>query len=189
MCGIGITSLLSPVSTKGCLAAYPLWRFRYYYIVFFEVILLNYLISAGKAVEDNQWWLELFWKFAVPGEYFEIHCWVKERNEQIIAARFGETACFGFPNLKVFNGILTERLIHYLSEKRSTERYPFCSKNIPFYTMHIGDSFSSEDYGTRIVLKAKSRKDKEKIDLILNNINTNINIDQISVNRDNWRLT
>lgn len=172
---------------KGVLmAAFPLWRFDYKAFCFSEVFRLDILISAEKTVDDNQWWKDIFRLVVAPGDYFEIHCWSKENKEIQIAEQFGEQACFGMPNLKIMHGTLNERLVSFLltQEKPKSQFY---NKMIPFYTIHIGDLFSSEDYGTKVILRNKSKRDKEQIEKVLFNIDTEIKTYYKNKKQDIWR--
>lgn len=126
---------------------------------------MDMLISAEKTVKDNQWWKDIFRIFVTPGDYFEIHCWSNENKEIQIAEQFGERSCFGMPNQKIIHGTLNE-------EKPNSRNY---NKMVPFYTIHIGDLFSSEDYGTKVILRNRSKREKEQIEKILFNIDADVN--------------
>ena len=124
---------------------------------------LQIVISAGDSVDSNFWWKELLLFFAHPGEYFEIHCWKNGIGEIETAKQFGEIACFQLPNFIIINGIINEKIIHFFKNVDKPEKYSGYNKMVPFYTLHIGGFFFSEDYGTRMILKPESSKDKIEI--------------------------
>lgn len=149
---------------------------------------MSLFISADNNITDNLWWKDLFQIFANPGDYFEIHCWFDESRELKIAQKFGEKACYGMPDLKIIHGTLTDRLISYLLNEEKPGDCTCYNKMVPFFTIRVGDHFSSEKYGTEIILKSRSPKDEERVKRVLKNMGENIKMYQNKDNHDNWRI-
>ena len=149
---------------------------------------MNLFISVNNEISDNQWWKDLLSICAVPGEYYEIHCWADENRELQLANRFGEKACYGMPDLKIIHGTLTERLISYLLMEEKPADCTCYNKMVPFFTIRIGEHFSSEKYGTEIILKTRSATEIQRINRILDNMGNNIKIYKNMDNQDNWRI-
>lgn len=128
---------------------------------------MSLLITANQTVKDNQWWREIFRIHARIGEYFEIHCWSDELKELRLAEEFGQSACFSIPDMKIVHGTVTERFVSYLLHSSKPIDCQCYNKMVPFYTIRIGNHFSSEKYGTEVILQSKSAMEKEKIAYIL----------------------
>ena len=128
---------------------------------------MSLFISADNNITDNQWWKDLFQIFANPGDYFEIHCWLDESRELKIAQKFGEKACYGMPDLKIIHGTLTDRLISYLLNEEKPGDCTCYNKMVPYFTIRIGSSFSSEKYGTEILLNTDHIVQQDMIEDII----------------------
>ena len=125
------------------------------------------MITADDAVCENQWWKELFCLYAKPGLYFEIHCWSDEAEALSAACQYGNVACYNMPDIKIVHGILTERLIGcFLREERPADRSVY-NKMIPFFTIRIGNNYSSENYGTQVLLQTDKSVCMDMIDKII----------------------
>jgi hypothetical protein len=134
------------------------------------------MISSNKGIKDKRWWMEIFRMFVHSGEYFEIHCWKNELDAIGIAEQFGEIACFDIPNFKIIHGLIHERFVDFYWDELRPIDNKYYQRIVPFYTIHIGDDFSSEEYGSRILLRNRSEQEKEQIEHILLTINENIKI-------------
>ena len=135
---------------------------------------MNLMITADQSVKDNQWWRDLFQICAKTGDYFEIHCWQDEKTELRLAEDYGDIACYSIPDMKIVHGTISDRLLAYLeyvSKPRDSECY---NKMVPFYTVRIGNHFSSEKYGTEIMLNSRSPKIEKQILAILSGIEPGI---------------
>ena len=137
---------------------------------------MSMMVTADNIVNDNHWWRELLRVYAKPGEYFEIHCWSDEKNEFLLAAEFGSPACYLLPDMKVVHGTMTERMISYLLNGRKPVDSQCYNKMVPFFTIRIGNHFSSEKYGTEIILQSRSLQEKELIARILSNAPEGISV-------------
>lgn len=131
---------------------------------------MSLMISIDNAVSNNQWWKDLLRLFAKPGEYFEIHCWLDETEELRIAGEFGKIACYSMPDIRIVHGTLTDRLISILLNMSKPVDCECYNKMVPFFTIRIGDDFSSEKYGTEIILKSRTTFESEKVEKILSTI-------------------
>lgn len=137
---------------------------------------MSLMITADNTVNDNHWWRELLRIYAKPGEYFEIHCWSDEKNEFMLAEEFGEPACYSLPDMKIVYGTMTERMISYLLYGRKPVNSQCYNKMVPFYTIRVGNHFSSEKYGTEMILKSRSLQEKELIAKILSDAGRGISV-------------
>lgn len=131
---------------------------------------MDLMISVDDLTPNNQWWKELFRLYARSGEYFEIHCWSDEAEELALAKRYGSTACYAMPDIKIVHGILTDELIRlFLLEEKPAD----CScynKMVPFFTVRIGSAYSSEKYGTEVLVTSKGPSQEESIKRIISTI-------------------
>jgi hypothetical protein len=128
---------------------------------------MELMITADDSVCDNQWWKRLFELYAKPGLYFEIHCWADEADALLSAARYGDVACFGMPDIKIVHGILNERLIRsFLREAKPSDRSCY-NRMVLYFTVQIGSSFSSEKYGTEILLNTDHIVQKNMIEDVI----------------------
>lgn len=137
---------------------------------------MSMMIIADDAVSDNRWWRELFRIYAKPGEYFEIHCWSDEKKEFLLAEEFGEPACYSLPDIKIIHGTMTDRMISYLLYGSKPVDSQCYNKMVPFFTIRIGNHFSSEKYGTEIILQSRSLQEKELITKILSDAGQGISV-------------
>ena len=149
---------------------------------------MSFMISVGNSADNNLWWKDLLRLYAVPGEYFEIHCWSDERKELQVAEQFGERACYGMPDMKIIHGTLTEKLISFLLNEKKPSDCDCYNKMTPFFTILIGEYFSSEKYGTEIILKSRSSREEKQIQEIVSCLNTKAKIYTNTANSNNWRL-
>lgn len=148
---------------------------------------MTYMISVERTAEDNFWWQELLRLFAKPGEYFEIHCWADEVKELKIAEQFGERACYGMPDLIIVHGTLTEKMVSYLLNEKKPVDCACYNKMNPFFTILIGEHFSSEKYGTEIILKSRFPKEDKQIEQIISCLKSKAKIYHSINNSNNWR--
>ena len=125
--------------------------------------------------------------YARPGEYFEIHCWADETRQLKIAEQFGERACYGMPDLKIIHGTMSEKLISYLLGEEKPKDCECYNKMVPFFTIVIGDHFSSEKYGTEIILKSRNKKEEKQIDQVLKSLESKAKIYRNHDNPNTWR--
>ena len=113
---------------------------------------MDLMLTADNLVSQNQWWKDILRLYALPGETFEIHCWSDERDALALAAKYGSPSSFTIPDIKIIHGVLTDQLIEYfLLEDRPSECSSY-NRMTYFFTVRIGDGYSSESYGTEILL-------------------------------------
>ena len=146
---------------------------------------MRLLISVEKPSADYQLWKDIFKIFADPGEYFEIHCWKNENDEIQMASQFGEIACFDIPSITIIYGTVNERFIAFILNEEMPYEKKFYNKIVPFYTVHIGDHFSFEDYGTRIILNMKSNQQKNQVEKLLESVNATV---KHTSKQEIWRI-
>lgn len=131
---------------------------------------MDLMISVDDSTPDNTWWKEIFRLYARSGEYFEIHCWSDEAEELALAKRYGSTACYAMPDIKIVHGILTDELIRlFLLEEKPADRSCY-NKMVPFFTVRIGSAYSSEKYGTEVLVTSKGPSQEESIKRIISTI-------------------
>lgn len=131
---------------------------------------MDLMISVDDSTPDNRWWKELFRLYARRGEYFEIHCWYDEVEELSVAKDYGTTACYAMPDIKIVHGILTDELIRYFLHEEKPMDCRCYNKMVPFFTVRIGRTYSSEKYGTEILVTSKGPSEEESIERIINSI-------------------
>lgn len=137
---------------------------------------MNVLITADNSVCDNQWWKDLFVACVKPGDYFEIHCWQDEKTELRLAGDYGDTACYSIPDMKIVHGTMSDRMQAYLEHVGKPSDAHGYNKMVPFYTIRIGNHFSSEKYGTEIMLNIKSPKSVKQVLNILGRMGRGITV-------------
>jgi len=165
----------------------PFVEIQLLYNIHMGVIILGVMITIDNSVGSNQWWKDLCSLFARPGEYFEIHCWLDESEALQIARQYGSVACYGMPDLKVIHGTLTDRFISFLMNEDKPQDCDCYNKMIPFFTIRIGECFSSEKYGTEIILQSRSKVELERINKIISNVSPNAKIYQNVDSYGTWR--
>lgn len=131
---------------------------------------MDLMISVDDSTPDNRWWKELFCLYARSGEYFEIHCWSDEAAELELAKRYGSTACYSMPDIKIVHGIMTDELIRFFLQEEKPADCRCYNKMVPFFTVRIGRTYSSEKYGTEILVTSKGSSEEESIGKIISNI-------------------
>lgn len=146
---------------------------------------MRLLISVEKPSVDYQLWKDIFKIFADPGEYFEIHCWKNENDEIQMASQFGEIACFDIPSIKIIHGTVNERFISFILNEEMSCETKFYNKIVPFYTVHIGNHFSIEDYGTRMILNTKSNEQRVQVKTLLKSTNATV---KHTSRQEIWRI-
>lgn len=137
---------------------------------------MNLMITADNSVCDNQWWKDLFVACVKSGDYFEIHCWQDEKTELRLAGDYGDTACYSIPDMKIVHGTVSDRLLAYLEYVAKPSDAHGYNKMVPFYTIRIGNHFSSEKYGTEIMLNIKSPKSEKQVLNILGRMGRGITV-------------
>jgi hypothetical protein len=155
--------------------------------LWFGGVCVSVLVSVNNTADDNRWWKNLFRIYARTGEYFEIHCWADETGELQTAQQFGEKACYGMPDLKIIHGTVSDKLISFLLNEAKPEDCDCYNKMVPFFTIVIGDHFSSEKYGTEMILKSRTQKEEKQIDQVLKSLDTKANIYRTPDNPNSWR--
>lgn len=131
---------------------------------------MDLMISVDDLTPDNHWWKEIFRLYARSGEYFEIHCWSDEAEELALAKRYGSAACYSMPDIKIVHGILSDELIRFfLQEEKPADRSCY-NKMVPFFTVRIGSTYSSEKYGTEVLVTSMGSSQEESIKRIISNI-------------------
>lgn len=146
---------------------------------------MRFLISVENPSVNYQCLKDIFKIFANPGEYFEIHCWKNENDEIQMASQFGEIACFDIPSIKIIHGTVNERFIAFILNEDILCEKKFYNKIVPFYTVHIGDHVSFEDYGARMILNTKSNQQKNQVKELLESINATV---KHTSKQEIWRI-
>ena len=131
---------------------------------------MDLMISVDDSTPDNTWWKEIFRLYAQSGEYFEIHCWSDEAEELARARCYGSTACCSMPDIKIVHGILSEELIRFFLQEEKPSDCSCYNKMVPFFTVRIGRTYSSEKYGTEVLVTSRSSSEEESIKRIISNI-------------------
>lgn len=137
---------------------------------------MDLMITADDTLPDNQWWRKLFRLHAKKGDYFEIHYWSDETDALAAAAKYGSAACFSMPDIRIIHGTLTERLIRlFLKEEKPLAQGGY-NKMIPYFTVRIGNHYSSEKYGTEVLLKTGEPLHQAAVERTLSDVTDHITV-------------
>ena len=137
---------------------------------------MTIFISIDSSLDNNLWWHQLFRLYAKEGDSFEIHCWYDETDLIHLAERYGTKVRSSIPEVTVFSGKVTRELQDLLTSERKPEDTSGYNKMTPFYTVRIGENFSSEQYGTAVYLTCGSAEQYQQVDTVLQGMNHHANI-------------
>ena len=93
-----------------------------------------------------------------------------------LVEKFGWKSRETRPAVIVVNGIITYDFIAFLTGGKKPKNSQGYNKMTPFYIVRLGKSFSSEQYGTEILLNDISREKKTTVDSVLPKIRSHAKI-------------
>lgn len=137
---------------------------------------MTVFISIDSALEDYHWWRKLLRLYAREGDSFEIHCWYDETDLIHIAEQYGIKSRNTIPDVTIISGKVTEELIDFLTTRKKPENISGYNKMTPFYIVRIGEKFSSEQYGTSLLLSCDTTEESKMVDVVLNEISCHASI-------------
>ena len=112
-------------------------------------------VSFDYTVKDNLAWLELISEHMKSAKRFEIQCWEDEVEEMILALQYGDIKPSNWKKGTIVEGTVTTdfiRMVLDMPKPKDTEIY---NKMTPFFSIAFDNGFSSEHYGTEIIIKKK----------------------------------
>ncbi len=113
------------------------------------------VIEFDHSVTNCSYWKSLLSEFAANGLPFEIHCWSDETETAALALQYGQYKTNSCSDGIVISGIITpqfRQMLMDLPKPTDTEIY---NKQTPFFSIFLGNSFSSEHYGTENYILTK----------------------------------
>ena len=137
---------------------------------------MTMFISVDSSLEDLNWWRELLRLYAREGESFEIHCWYDETDLIHLAEQYGIKVKSSIPEVTVVSGNVTQELLDLLISGNKPEDTSGYNKMTPFYTVRIGENFSSEQYGTAVYLTCESTEQYQQVDTLLQDMKKHASI-------------
>ena len=137
---------------------------------------MTIFVSIDSSLKYNLWWNNLIPLYAREGEPFEIHCWYDETDLIHLAEQHGVKVRSSIPEVTVVSGKVTQELLDLLISGKKPEDTSGYNKMTPFYTVRIGDNFSSEQYGTAVYLTCDSAEQYQQVDTLLQDMKHHANI-------------
>lgn len=137
---------------------------------------MTIFVSIDSSLENNLWWNNLIHLYAREGDPFEIHCWYDEINLIHLAEQHGIKVRSSIPEVTVVSGKVTQELLDLLISGKKPEDTSGYNKMTPFYTVRIGENFSSEQYGTTVYLTCDSAEQYQQVDTLLQDMKHHANI-------------
>lgn len=137
---------------------------------------MTVLITIDSLLENHQWWSQLLLLYAGEGAPFEIHCWNDETELIHLAEQHGFKARNTIPDVTIITGKVTQEWVDLLITGKKPESTSGYNKMTPFYIVRIGEKFSSEQYGTSLLLSCDTAEESNVIDKVINAISCHANI-------------
>ena len=118
------------------------------------------------SIEDLDWWKNLMALFLKEGENFQIRCW-RDKKEIIEKALGCGKLCLESSSQceTSIRGLLGKELIDYIALEEKPEEYDRWTN---FFTINIGERFSSSHYGSEIWIHGLENGELENIREIIN---------------------
>lgn len=131
---------------------------------------MSVFISVDETAKENRWWKELVSAYARVGDKFEIHCWADEIEAWKLVEKFGWKSRESRPDVVVINGIITSDLVAFLTSGKKPKNGQGYNKMTPCYIVRLGKDFSSEQYGTEVLLTDIPKEKKTTVESALQSI-------------------
>lgn len=112
-------------------------------------------VSFDGTAKDNSAWRKLISEHIKTAVAFEIQCWEDEVEEMILALQFGEIKFSNWKKGVIVEGIVTPDFIKMVLEMPKPRDTGIYNKMTPFFSIAFDNGFSSEHYGTEVILKKK----------------------------------
>lgn len=137
---------------------------------------MNCFISVDTSLKDHLWLSQLFSSCVREGDSFEIHCWYDENDLIRLIEPYGIKGKSSIPDVTVVSGTVTQELLDLLISREKPEDISGYNKMTPFYTVRVGEYFSSEQYGTAVYLTCNSVEQSQQVEMVLQNMKNHANI-------------
>lgn len=137
---------------------------------------MTFFLSIDSKLNENDWWKELLLLYAREGENFEIHCWYDETDLIHLAEQYGCKTRSTIPEITVVTGKVTRQLIDLLTIGDKPEDSSGYNRMTPFYIVRIGEDFSSEQYGTSLLLTSDATEQIAVVESVLKSIGCHASI-------------
>ncbi|MBO5336493.1 MAG: hypothetical protein J6A94_05095 [Lachnospiraceae bacterium] len=112
-------------------------------------------VSFDGTQKDNTAWLALISEHIKSAKSFEIQCWEDEVEEMILAPQYGEIKPSNWKKGTIVEGIVTSDFIRMVLEMPKPKDRESYNKMTPFFDIAFDNGFSSQHYGTEVIIKKK----------------------------------
>lgn len=93
-------------------------------------------------------WAELVRLMCRRATRFQIHCWHEERDELVLALRWGQLIPYPWDYGSVVEGDVTPEFVEFLASLPEPPDKELYDKRTPFFTIHLNNDYRIEHYGT-----------------------------------------
>ena len=111
------------------------------------------MVSFDFTERDNSAWLALISEHIRSAKSFEIQCWEDEVEEMILALQYGEIKPSNWKKGTIVEGTVTPDFIRMVLEMPKPKDTEIYNKMTPFFSIAFDNGFSSEHYGTEVIIK------------------------------------
>ena len=112
-------------------------------------------VSFDGKEKDNSAWLALISEHIRSATSFEIQCWEDEVEEMILALQYGEIKPSNWKKGTIVEGSVTPDFIRMVLEMPKPMDREIYNKMTPFFDIAFDNGFSSQHYGTEVIIKKK----------------------------------
>ena len=112
-------------------------------------------VSFDGTEKDNSAWLALISEHIRSATSFEIQCWEDEMEEMILALQYGEIKPSNWKKGTIVKGIVTPDFTRMVLEMPKPKDREIYNKMTPFFDIAFDNGFSSQHYGTEVIIKRK----------------------------------
>jgi len=110
-------------------------------------------VSFDFTEKNNSAWLAIISEHIRSAKSFEIQCWEDEVEEMILALQYGEIKPSNWKKGTIVEGIVTPDFIKMVLEMPKPKDTEIYNKMTPFFSIAFDNGFSSEHYGTEVIIK------------------------------------
>lgn len=112
-------------------------------------------VSFDGTEKDNSAWLALISEYIRSATSFEIQCWEDEVEEMILALQYGDIKPSNWKKGTIVEGTVTPDFIRMVLEMPKPKDREIYNKMTPFFDIAFDNGFSSQHYGTEVIIKKK----------------------------------
>lgn len=110
-------------------------------------------VSFDFTAKDNTEWKELVSGHIRSAKTFEIQCWNDEIEELILALQYGEIKPSDWKKGTIVEGKVTPEFSSMVLDMPKPRDIEIYNKMTPFFSIAFDNGFSSEHYGTEVIIK------------------------------------